>query len=71
MIIGANTPETKEKRKETFKEIGHQQGEKNSSFGTCWIYHELIGSRKCRKELLPDYLEQGWIKGRKMNHNFL
>lgn len=55
-----------EKTKETFKEIGHQQGEKNSSFGTCWIYHELIGSRKCKKELLPDYLEQGWLKGRKI-----
>lgn len=61
----AQSPEAKEKRKETLKRIGHQQGGKNSSYGTCWISHELMGTRKCKKELLPEYIEQGWIKGRK------
>lgn len=60
----AKLPEAIERRKNRFKEIGHQQGEKHSQFGTCWIYHELIGSKKCRKELLPEYIEQGWFKGR-------
>ena len=44
---------------------GHQQGKTNSQFGTCWITHELVGSKKCNKELLPLYIEQGWHKGRK------
>jgi hypothetical protein len=62
----AKKPEAIKKRKETFRKIAHQQGEKNSSYGTCWIYHDLIGSRKCKKELLPEYIEQGWNNGRKI-----
>lgn len=41
-----------------------RSGEKNSQFGTCWIYHELVGNRKCKKDLLPFYIDQGWLKGR-------
>ena len=33
----AKTPENIEKRKQTFKEIRHQQGEKNSQYGKMWI----------------------------------
>lgn len=48
-----------------FKEIKHQQGEKNSQYGTCWIYNdkECI---KIKKEQLEEYISKGWIKGRKM-----
>jgi hypothetical protein len=42
-----------------------QQGKGNSQFGTCWIWHELVGNKKCKKNDLPLYIEQGWIKGRK------
>lgn len=42
----------------------NKQGSKNSQFGTCWIFHELIGNKKCKKDLLPFYIDQGWIKGR-------
>ena len=56
--------ETLEKMKKS--QMGLQHGEKNSQFGTCWIYHELIGSKKCDKNLLPEYIDQGWIKGRKI-----
>ena len=42
----------------------HQKGTGNSQFGTCWISHELVGSKKCNKELLPMYIDQGWVKGR-------
>jgi hypothetical protein len=55
--------ETKEKIGKANSE--HQTGSGNSQFGTCWIQHELLGTRKCKKELLPEYIEQGWIKGRK------
>ena len=27
----------------------------------------LFGNRKCRKDLLPEFIEQGWSKGRKMD----
>ena len=33
----ARTPENIEKKKQSFKEIGHQQGEKNSNYGKMWI----------------------------------
>ena len=39
-------------------------GSNNSQFGKCWISHELIGTRKCLKELLPEMIDQGWLKGR-------
>jgi len=48
------------KRKETFKKIGHSQGEKNSQFGKIWITDGFI-SRKIKKDsAIPD----GWKKGR-------
>jgi hypothetical protein len=62
-----NTPDAIKKRKETFENIGHQQGEKNSQFGTCWIHSiELQECKKIKKDDLEMFLEQGWIKGRKM-----
>jgi hypothetical protein len=60
------TIERKNKRKNTFAKIGHQQGSKNSQFGTCWIRHDLHGNKKIQKDLLSQYIQQGWVKGRKM-----
>lgn len=54
------------KRKEKQKEDKFQQGENNSQFGLVWIAHELFGPKKCKKELLPEYIEQGWLQGRGM-----
>lgn len=56
-------PETIEKYKRTFKDIGHQQGEKNSQYGTCWIMKDEE-NKKIKKEDLEDYISQGWQKGR-------
>ncbi|AWY10288.1 putative Seg-like homing endonuclease [Acinetobacter phage AM101] len=57
-------PETIEKVKNTFKEIKHQQGEKNSQFGKMWIYSlELKQSKRINKH---DPIPVGWNKGRKM-----
>lgn len=54
------------KRKRTFGDIRHQQGKKNNQYGTCWIWHELIGVKKCKVKDLPLYIDQGWHKGRRM-----
>jgi len=58
--------ETKEKIRETFKDIKHQQGSNNSQFGTCWVYNlKFKESKKISKIELNQYLESGWTKGRK------
>lgn len=42
-----------------------QQGEKNSQYGTCWI-HNNKENKKIKKEELENYINIGWIKGRKI-----
>ena len=49
----------------TFKEIKHQQGEKNSQYGTCWVMKDNE-NKKIKKEELDTYIQMGWIKGRKI-----
>lgn len=66
MIAGAQTPEAKKKRIETLAKIGHQQGEKNSQFGTRWAWvNNGIEIKKIKLELLNDFLQNGWVRGRK------
>ena len=55
--------ETIKKMKDSYKEKRHQDGEKNSQFGTCWI-NNAIENKKIKKDDLPLYLEDGWVKGR-------
>lgn len=57
---------------ETKKKIGetnakHQQGERNSQYGTMWIYSlaEKV-SKKINKEDFSDWETKGWTKGRKI-----
>ena len=59
------TPEASLKRKSTWAERGHQQGKKNSQFGTCWI-NDGIKAIKIKKELLDEYLTKGYSSGRKL-----
>lgn len=52
---------------ETKRNIGifsseNQKGEKNSQYGTTWIWHEIFGNKKIKKEFLDEFLEKGWIK---------
>lgn len=62
----------KKHKEETKRIIGiknsiSQKGENNSHYGTCWIYHpEEKKNLSIRKEELSIWIEQGWIKGRKM-----
>jgi len=56
--------EFNENKKKIFKEIEHQQGEKNSQFGTMWICNlELRENKKIKSN---EQIPEGWIKGRKM-----
>ena len=56
-----HSEETKKKMSEKAKQ---RTGNKNSSYGTCWIMKEGE-NKKIKKELLQSYINNGWIKGRK------
>lgn len=58
-----NSAEAIEKKKATFEKIQHQQGEKNSQFGTCWV-HNLEGAKKIKLEELELFLQQGFTRGK-------
>lgn len=62
MIERSNTPAAKEKKRETYKNIKHQQGEKNSQFGTVWINNGSINKKIKKVDEVPD----GWARGRKI-----
>lgn len=55
-----NTPEVRLKVKETFAEIGHQQGEKNSQYGKMWITNGEESLKIMKTNIIP----AGWRKGR-------
>lgn len=59
--------ETILKMKETFKKNKHQQGEKNSNYGNCWITKDGQ-SKTVKKDDLNLWLDQGWKIGRKINN---
>ncbi len=45
----------------------HQKGSGNSQYGTCWIYSEKEKrSMKIKKDDLDFYINDSWIKGRKI-----
>lgn len=39
-----------------------QKGEKNSQYGTTWVWNKEEGNKKIKKELLQEYLDKGWEK---------
>lgn len=57
--------ETIIKQKETYLKTHHQQGTKNSQYGTCWITNNNE-NKKIKLTELNYYLENGWIRGRKI-----
>ena len=57
-----HSEETRKKMSETKQKISFQVGESNSQYGTTWIWHEMFGNKKIKKEFLVDYLDQGWYK---------
>jgi group I intron endonuclease len=66
-----HSEESKRKMSETHKRNNHQKGEKNSQFGTCWIYNlELKVNKKIKKSDLDSWIKLGWIKGRQIFNKF-
>ena len=60
--------ETKLKMSNIMKNKGI--GINNSQYGTCWIHNTLLeDNRKIKKEELDEWLDNGWIKGRKHKDN--
>jgi hypothetical protein len=57
------------KIKESLKKIKHQQGKRNSMYGTKWIvnHEKKLCTRIGKKEKIP----KGWEKGRKMDYKHL
>ena len=55
--------ETIEKIKKSHQLNGHQKGEKNSQYGSCWITKNKI-NKKIKKDDLPEFESLGWVKGR-------
>lgn len=62
----ASGPESMAKKRASWSKIGHQQGIKNSQFGTCWITHSELGNKKINKNDLDKFLALGYTKGRKL-----
>jgi hypothetical protein len=54
------TQEAREKRIQSFKDINHQQGKKNSQFGTMWITNDKENKKINRNSIIP----LGWKAGR-------
>jgi hypothetical protein len=63
-VLAAASSEAIEKRRATFAEHSHMQGEKNSQFGTCWVT-KGVKPVKIKKEMLDEYLINGYHRGRK------
>ena len=59
-----HSEDTKNKLKNTFSNINHQSGIKNSQYGKMWIHSlsEKLSTRINVGEEIPN----GWIKGRKI-----
>jgi len=53
-------PIAKAKQKKRFAEIGHQQGYRNSQYGTCWVT-DGSNNKKIKK---TDTIPEGWYRGR-------
>lgn len=57
--------ESRIKMSKTMK--GKGKGKENSQYGTCWIYNlKLKENKKIKKEELNQWLDKGWLKGRKI-----
>lgn len=63
LTLKALTSEAREKRKDTFKQIKHSQGEKNSQFGRIWISNIL--TKEVKRITINDIIPEGWVRGKK------
>jgi hypothetical protein len=61
-IQAALAPESRAKRINSFKAIGHQQGQSNSQYGTMWITNGETNKKIKKNESIPE----GYYPGRKL-----
>lgn len=47
---------------------GRGMGQENSQFGTCWISHPELGTKKIKKDEFILFENEGWCKGRKIKN---
>jgi hypothetical protein len=48
---------------------GHRMGDKNSQYGTCWIYNPVTSqNKKIKLDDLPVMIDSGWVRGRKRTY---
>ena len=60
-VIAAKTPKAREAQKQALKKSKHQQGEKNSQYGTTLIYNlDLRQTKRVKKD---EPIPNGWKKG--------
>jgi hypothetical protein len=64
-VEAARSPESREKRKDTFCKNKHQQGSNNSNYGKMWIKNPVLMQNKTHLKDQP--IPDGWVKGRDMN----
>ena len=55
---------SEEAKKKISEKAKQRTGERNSQYGTCWVTKDGE-NKKIKKELLPDYQNNGWVRGRK------
>lgn len=65
MAKRAQSDLAKAKRAESHIRIEHQQGSKNSQFGTCWVSNN-VHTVKIKLDLLDEYISKGYTRGRKL-----
>src|SRR5579859_1076104 len=62
--LAAATPKSREKKKKTFAERKHQQGEKNSNFGKRnAVINKDDKNKRIPLSKLDEYLNAGWTRG--------
>ena len=59
----ANSAQSITKKKITYADINHQQGEKNSQYGRMWISDPL--TKEVRRLEKNESIPEGWIRGKK------
>jgi hypothetical protein len=67
----AQTPEAKRSRIETMKVNQHQQGARNSQFGTTCISHSEHGTKRVTLTEVESWLEAGWVRGSNIGTCFI
>ena len=61
--IKAASKEANDKRKKTFAKIGHQQGEKNSNYGNCWVTNGVQNLLIKKTDPIPTGFKKGRVMG--------